>query len=302
MTQLDGSGIPGRPGSPVGVGTAVTSQPAAGGILSLLPSIDRPDDLNFPYWRQNVVVGAPARRDEGQAATADVIPNTSVLTQVVGAFTNFDGYAEYTDEGVSDQPHFDMAAFDEMLLLPARHQISELLVNPTAAEPWSGQGFNLCPEIEVDSGSYDTGRPGRDDGYQGTWFTEPTAALSRAMVEVAERYGSSSYAAAMHPRFGHAIRTERALEGGRAGGWDRLNTLGAVVEQPFGFGVDEGDTVAIVGVFSRATATVVWKNQLAVEHGVTGTQFREWEATARIRARYGFAMLAPPAFCRIVAG
>ena len=209
-------------------------------------------------------------------------------------FQSFGDHATYTRQGLADLPEAVREAFEASLLTAARNKVGREIVNPNPGVSFAGEGFNLAHEIRVAT---------EPDQVPFPRVTEPWLALARACALIGMSFGNEDdmlwgFSAAVHPHFLLALQTHRrpnGMDGSYAPVWPLMS-------QRYGFGLEHGDTVGIVGVFIPSTAHVVWKDRPAVEHGTVGNNLLTHKRTAVVSARYGLAVKTPVAFCRIVAG
>lgn len=220
----------------------------------------------------------------------DLIPDDTMFEQIDLGFTTLRGWATYTFEGVEDNQAVTRQTFDEMIMLRGRQHVGSEIVNPTRETSWKDEGFVKSPSLKVDV------LRGEE-----LIFDQPGVWVSRAMQKVAMSYGGSSGCSMVcDPRFCAAIRNARSQDGAKGIGFPELN-LNQVVEQVHGFGIAKGDLLAIVGMFSPATASVVWKQRPSRMHDQMGEQLLEWKGTFCISSRSTLAVRSPLAFVRLIA-
>ena len=224
----------------------------------------------------------------------DMIPNASMFARARARFTHFTGWATYQDDALDDHAAIGRAEFDEMMLLPTRNLVSEEIVNPGPDTLWHNQiddtGFDTVTAVTIPVVQND----------DQVVFDEPGVHVSRAMMKMCQSYGGRADLVC-GPELCNALRTARSTDGARGVGFPDL-MLRRVVEQSFGFGVQPGDLLGIVGNFNPATVKVAWRERPHVIHAQTGTQFLEYRGTARVAAKYALAVISPVAFVRLIAG
>ena len=293
MAQTTAETLPGRPGAPLGAGALYN---ARGSILELIDEVGRYDAANFSYERQAKAFGDPTIPGEG-AEAVEIIEDTDTdastdsdtyFELVTSRWTFWKGRIGFTDEALVDNAVVDRATLEQAITTIARRLISSEIVSPSSGSIlWEGLGgFNDGPAIEVPV-LVESGR---------VKILEPTRLLSRAMLEVSERFGCGpdGFQACLGARLCHEINSEAG------GGWHRIKNLGTVVEQGPGFGVTSGSLLGIVGLFAPEHAQVAWNTPLMIEYAPVGSQFTQYRVTARVGARLGLAVKSPRAFCRLV--